>query len=153
MFGNTKGNITKILKPYNIKSNQLLQVPYLQDLWNARNHELTKIESQGFAIDCFNRKIFLDETRGVTARSVLAQTLQAWEIKLLWPVIELAIQLRSSPRGFYIPIWQHDGFALRAKRTQDTTKWLKTIQNLSNKHAKLEGIPTKLEVITLPKVT
>lgn len=61
-------------------------------------------------------------------RSILAQCAQAAEMKLLAPVIDLAVEWEGRSSGFDIMLWQHDGFSFVPNKHEDTQPWTERLQ-------------------------
>lgn len=90
-----------------------LQVDIVSDLLNARDDELKKIEDMLYGVDCFGRRIECDSIVGVEVqdkRSVLAQVVQSFEMKLMLDIADDIAQTSAS-----ITLWVHDGIALRIR--------------------------------------
>jgi len=87
--------------------------PIVHAMWEAREAQLEKISNDGGAENCFGRWVAIPDKWHErqkryfpNSRSVLAQLAQAWELRLLLPVLELA----RTTEQFTIMLWLHDGF-------------------------------------------
>lgn len=123
-----------------IPVNKFLSVPLIQSLFVARNREIKRIKKNGGATTCFGDFLSVKQ---FSERSILAQLCQAMELKLLEPVIQMAIENTGS-HGFKILLWQHDGFTWAPNDSVNMELWKERLTNAVEKQAKLLGITTVL---------
>lgn len=140
---NVSRNLTIALKPFGIQFGGALfcRHPVIESLFIARENQLKKIRKEGGAIDCFGNKLSI--SKECSEKSILAQLAQAIELKLLFPVVELAV---ANPDDFKITLWLHDGFKVAFLDSSKLSTWMKKIQTAVQNKAVELGIPTYLEV-------
>ena len=135
---------------------KFLQTPFMSVMCKARDIQLAAILKEGGRRDCFGRWLALPrwsssrtkkeahDLRMKEARSILARCAQAYEMKLLAPVIEMA-QTHDRNHGFRLMLWQHDGFSIHILREDSREKWKDNISRAVSARAEELGIPTQLE--------
>lgn len=109
-------------------------------LLSARDITFKYIEREKGAYDAFGNHISTDK---YNALSVAAQQAQSYELRLLWPAIELA----KETNDFVITAFQHDGLSFDFTRRAD--RWIDRISSAVQDEADLLNIPTELEVTLL----
>jgi hypothetical protein len=130
--------LREVLEPLFKDPKQFLTHPLIKSLWRARSKQLSKIKREGGAKDCFGR--FLS-VRDFNPRSILAQLSQSYELKLLYPVIELA----KKDLRFDVVLWQHDGFSVLIRKQEDEEMIIFSIKYVVKAVADKLGINTELE--------
>ena len=73
---------------------------------------------------------------------MLAQISQSVEMKLLLPVIDLAM----TTKDFRVMLWQHDGFSVSFHSKGRKERWIRRIKQVVQEEADLRGIPTGLDI-------
>lgn len=147
MYGMWKPNIAKKLKEIGHKP--FFSSPIIKALFREREKQLKTIRELGGARNCFGKIIILESNgnNDDNAKSILAQLSQAYELKLLYPVVELAI---AYPNEFTILLWQHDGFSWVAGRASIKNKCSMILSDVVYESAKELGILTSLETAYNP---
>lgn len=112
----------------------------VQTLFAYREDMVKRVLSDKGVKDAFGNWISL---QGRTARSLLAQQAQSYELQLLWPIVEQARQTND----FVITAFQHDGLSLDITRRADS--WLERLRVMVQNQAEIYNIPTALEVEVL----
>jgi len=140
IFGAYKKKLNKIL--FQLDNNAydiFIKIPIIKLLLKARRRQFREIKKKGGGYNCFGQWI---SSIKYGHRSVVAQLAQAYELKILFPAIELA---KEKEREFRIVLWQHDGFSVVFfdKRRIDNLIW--NLQYVVDSKAKELGIPTRLE--------
>ncbi|MGC4042255.1 MAG: hypothetical protein QM758_00435 [Armatimonas sp.] len=151
VFGATKRNICWHLTHDSSQNNlgrRFLAIPLMQDILLARQRRMSEIIKQGGAINIYGDWIPLPSEKAPQngVRSVLAQVAQAAEMKLMAPVIDLALEQTGKKSGFDITLWQHDGFSFVADKKEDVKHWISRLQQAVGSQAKSLGYRTRLEV-------
>jgi hypothetical protein len=130
------------------QAKRFLQHPLVQAMLMARKAQFRRIVDAGGAENCFGQWIAIPQERhthtrraGPNVRSVLAQLAQAWELRLLAPVIDLA---RSTDQ-FTITTWLHDGFYVDVRDSARATRWGREITKAVDREAHSLGFLTRLE--------
>lgn len=124
--------------------------PLIRDLRRARSSQLRRIRESGGGTDAFGGFIpighFQKDGRDLdTSRSILACIAQSYELMLLMPVINLAIEQQFYPHGFTICAWQHDGFSFDTFKNRDGVLWMNRLSQAVKERAEALGIMTELE--------
>ncbi len=147
MFGMHHVGTTAQLNEIGIRYKDFIALPLIKDLIQARNKEMNHIKMNGGATTCFGDFLPITENSSKTQeeqiRSVLAQCCQAMELKLLLPVVELAMENKGK-HGFTIALWQHDGFTIHTHSRQQKQYWIDYITNKVNYTASSQDIMTQL---------
>ncbi len=107
---------------------------------DARDKQTNMVRRHKGVYDAFGNHI---STSDYNTRSILAQQAQSYELRLLWPAIELAM----STKDFMITAFMHDGCAFDFTRRSDS--WIDRITSAVQEEADLLNIPTELEVTLL----
>ena len=141
MFGMHYKGIKAQLEAIGVRYEDFISLPLIHDLLKARNREMNRIKHNGGALTCFGQFLSIDD---YDVKSILAQCCQAMELKLLFPIVELAIENRDRKHGFTIALWQHDGFTLHTKSSQQRKYWIEYLSNAVLSSAKANGIITQL---------
>lgn len=118
---------------------EFLSSPLIKAVWNARRRQFTLIKRNGGSSNCFGQWLSIKD---FDKRSILAQKAQAYELLLLFPCVQMAV---NNP-DFQICLWQHDGFSLRFDRPEFKEPILREMKSLIDLKAKELGILTTLEV-------
>ncbi len=181
MYGSSKGKIKssgksglmKILDELDYANStqdlyeKFISLPLIHSIKLARGRMFKKIKKTDGAKTCLGQWIDLNtdpKKRNDSLRSILSQLNQAYELKLLEPVIKLALihagireftdsELAeynygsSFSRGFSITYWQHDGFSIAPKNADDRQRIIDNLQYLVKKQAESLGIITELELV------
>jgi len=160
VYGSTRGNILRThMKeearekglPYNHERGQrILSHPVFEEIIEPRNEQLEQIREEGGRMDVFGRwmsmKRFAREKGGglAAARSILACEMQAIEMSLLEPALELAEEEEEKSRASWqIALFQHDGFSVKFHRSE--AHHHSRIVEAVNEKCAAEGYPTHLE--------
>ncbi len=131
-------------------ASRFLEVDLIEEVFEARDRELDRIEEEGGAEDCFGRWMSLrvraqDPECDNPAPSILAAKNQAVEMWLLEPALRLAEEeLEKARPNFRIVLNLHDGFAVKHYRCEDYNR--KRLIEAVNERAEDAGVPTRLEV-------
>lgn len=142
IFGATRKTLKNNLRGLGQNKYQLfMQNPIIYELLKARNRKFAKIRKNKGETDCFGR--WLSCNNNDEKRSVLAQLAQAYELKLLYPAVDYAIQ---NPRRFRIVLWQHDGFSLVVFDKSRTGSIVSNLKYAVESEASELSIPTEIEV-------
>ncbi len=140
-FGSTKRGLRKEFSDAGLDKcfERFLKIPLVAAMWKARERQKRIIGKNKGAFNCFGQWLGRDK---FTARSILAQKAQALEMKLVYPMFELANELKSQ---FVITLYQFDGISIKFndKRRIVKLKWL--ISFKVEEKANELGIPTGIE--------
>lgn len=109
-----------------------------QEVQRAHKNQSKAARDSGHVRTCFDQLIPV--STAADARSALAQQAQALELRLIYPIYQLA----RNTSEFSIMLHQHDGVSLKFSRRE--ASWLKRIQKAVRDEAESLGIPTWLEV-------
>ena len=129
---------------------RFMSSPMVKALYRAAKKQLKKIEKASGARDCLGNWLPLDKVEVKEdwkdpKKSLLAQINQSYEAMLLYPALELAIKHQDDDNGFFLPLYQYDGFSLVAKKLEQTTYWMKQVKQAIDDNAKRWEINTYLE--------
>ena len=141
MFGMHYRGIMAQLEAIGVSYEDFISLSLIHDLLKARNREINRIKQNNGATTCFGQFLSIKDH---DVKSILAQCCQAMELKLLLPVIELAIENKDRKHGFTIALWQHDGFTLHTKSSQQRKYWIEFLSNTVLSTTKANGIITQL---------
>jgi hypothetical protein len=125
----------------NKKARRFKKHPLIAELLEARSKARRRVTETGGAEDAFGEWI---SKRDYNARSVLAQTIQSWELKLMMAVLPII----EGEKDAWILSWLHDGIAVKVG---DPTKKERVIRKLCDAvedEARKYGFQTRLEVET-----
>lgn len=127
---------------------RFLNLPLLQDILAARERRMEEAIEAGGARNIYDTWVPLpsDCAPEKAVRSVLAQCAQAAEMKLLAPVIDLALEWEGRSSGFDIVLWQHDGFSFVPNKSEDRQQWIHRLQRAVQCQADALGYTTRLVV-------
>lgn len=140
MFGAQKKKLSGILDSLGGGSlDKFLSHGVIKSMWRARTRQLSQIRKDKGAINYFGQFISLKD---FSARSILAQLAQAYELALLYPVLELA----KKDKRFQIVLWQHDGFSVHIAKPEDKSNLVFNMKWVVKAKAHELGINTELEV-------
>lgn len=125
--------------------------PFIQELFRARDAQLEDILRDRGAVDCFGRLHGFTDKDAVRekarARSILSCVSQSWELLLLYPAVEYAVEQDAGRRLFQVVAWQHDGFTI--KTGADRMKRMRLLRELKRRvrrQGEKYGIPAELTV-------
>ena len=128
---------------------RLRKQPIIHAIFAARAIQIRKIQREGFGIDAFGKKYLLAyyQVEGKpysydSSRSIMAIIAQSYELKLLFPVVEAAIDSEE----FDIVSWLHDGFCLAVKDNSKASRITAKLQVLVKNEAEKLGIATQLDI-------
>jgi hypothetical protein len=131
---------------------QFLSHPVIKTLVSARQKQFDLIRAAKGGADAFGTSIPLVVTRKPekhfdydNCRSILASIAQSYELLLLFPVIEAAIECKDSKRGFAITTWLHDGFTFVSRKKEDEEPLKKKLKKMVSEEANRLGIHTELD--------
>lgn len=126
---------------------KFMETPLIQALWKAKKKQIALARKKGGIYDAFGNWLTQKEAKKEKhwQRSILAQVNQSYELKLLYPAIRLAIKHKHDLDGFYLPIYQFDGFCLLAKKPEMTEYWKVEVAKSVNKQAESMGLAVRLE--------
>jgi len=128
------------------KAKRFKEHPLVQELLEAREEKLSRIQEEGGAKDCYGRWIDYDGIeKKKPQRSILAQLNQAREMWLLEPVLRLAEEQDEGPQAWEVTLLQHDGFSIKVHNGQGK-QVVETLQNAVAELAEHHGYPTRLEI-------
>lgn len=140
MFGAQKKKLAEILGSLGEESlNKFLSHRVIKSMWRARTKQLSKIRKEKGAVNYFGQFISL---KSFSDRSILAQLAQAYELALLYPVLELA----KNDKRFQIVLWQHDGFSVHIAKPEDQSNLIFNLKLVVKAKAQELGIQTELEI-------
>lgn len=113
-----------------------LKNPLIKSMLTARMEATKRIIRDGGAETCFGKQLELGKLK---PPQILAQIAQAAELKLIYPVVQLARQTEE----FKITLWQHDGFSVHFVRREE--RWKRRLSNVVSEQAERMEIVTGLE--------
>lgn len=127
-----------------------LSHPLIEDIFNARAKVMADIRSRGSATDCYGREYKVtaitakSKTSGyhyqdTNVRSILACLAQAWELKLLSPVLDV---IQHCDRRVQLAYWLHDGFGISCPESLKYV--LDQLLDRVNENIRSLGFPTQL---------
>ena len=151
LFWASRGGLTDaMLAPFTAEVRaRFYQLPMIHDLLLVREAQLRNIRLAGGMRDAYGRWI-ATETGVVEAKSVLAQVVQSWEMRLLEPLRVLTRTEGRHAHGWWVVCWQHDGCSIKVKDHHDREAILRKLIAAVNAHATALGFPTSLEVSYRP---
>lgn len=155
VFGMSKAGLRRLANEYwpSVKNpwTRLTSRSVLAEVLHARTRQFELVRRDGFTVDAFGRRLTLASRakshgsyQGDSARSVLAQVAQSWELALMLPILDMAEQNQGSS-GFRLMMWLHDGVAIHVPDTRRRESWRKRIGQVVDANAMALGIPTSLE--------
>lgn len=128
---------------------RFLAHPLIAAMWVARRARLTQIRRDNGAYDCFGTWVKMPRDKHETTGkfipnppSVLAQLGQAFEVKLMYPIVQLAQQTDE----FAIVLWLHDGVYIDFRDPGKAKRWTHRFTEAVKQQANAMGIHTHLEV-------
>lgn len=98
-----------------ISTEKIVSHPLVEIILKAANKQLREIKRNKGATDAFGEFIPLTDDR--TARSILAQVSQSYEMYILLPVVEYLESTKSK-----IVLWMHDGITMSKGRDFENVK-------------------------------
>ncbi|MEK7577574.1 MAG: hypothetical protein AAB492_03075 [Patescibacteria group bacterium] len=124
-------------------------ISFIQDLFAARQVRLKQIEKDNGALNCYGQFLSVSELTKTmplfkAKLSILAQLSQAVEMKLLDPVLELAMQNKDD-HGFTIMLYQYDGLSIAVSEPSRVEYWKNKISIAVKKQANALGVFTGVE--------
>lgn len=151
--GGEKKAITKALEPLGIDNaaKQFLEISLVTQIRKARNKEIERIRINLGATNAFGH-FYSMATLHCSPLSILAGVVQSYELKLLFPCFQLAMQQLRSRHGFKIVLFQHDGFSIVCHDKSETQNRIVRLQKVVSDKAQEMGITTKLEVAYSPEI-
>src|SRR5262245_14347952 len=103
---------------------------------------LHEIIENGGGYDCFGNRIpFTGNKRSNNAGSIIAQQSQAYELRVMLAVLDLA----EHTDAFTIALWQHDGCSIAVHDRRRKNHWVNAIISAVNECASTLQIYTTLE--------
>lgn len=134
-----------IFKNGNRAHKHLLEFDLIPSILRARKRQFDAIKRDKGAEDAFGCVVPLVTEDGYSNhRSVLASVAQSWELKLLMPVIGLAVQQQCESHGFTMTTFLHDGFTFEPHDRNDAVHWKDKLSALVCAQATQYGIITSL---------
>lgn len=127
---------------------RFLSHPVISELLEKREARLEEIRVNGGAEDCYDNPISTESIDDDSPeRSVLSQLMQAREMQLLTPALELAKEVE---REYEVPPWEimlylYDGFLVKFN-TPTEEYHIPRIQEAVNQRCEDLGYPTRLEI-------
>ena len=125
----------------------------MRQLFVARAVMLRQIRRDKGAIDAFGKQLHIEYVSIPgkkyvydTSRKIMALVAQSYELMLLTPVIQMAVDCQDSSRGFCLMLWLHDGFSFVPCHKDDRVSWAKRLRKAVNQQAISLGVATELEV-------
>jgi hypothetical protein len=116
--------------------------PLIRALWRAKQQAVLDVIANRGAHDCFGNWIpFVGNTRKNNVGSIIAQQAQAYELRVMLAVLDLA----ERTDAFSIALWQHDGCSIAVHDKRRRSYWVTTISNAVNERAYALQIYTTLE--------
>jgi hypothetical protein len=129
---------------------RLLSHPVMQAMMRARRKQIRKTKTDGGGYDAFGtwyqlqfRQVEGKPYKFDNTRSIMAIQAQSFELKLLYPVLQMA---KENPDAFSLTMWLHDGFCFDVRKERDKAMWVKRMQQAVSEEAARLGISTELEV-------
>jgi hypothetical protein len=120
--------------------------PLIAPLLKARGIELRRLREVGHGIDAFGHKVFPRYDHGrPNWSSVMAIVAQSYEMVLLAPVINMALE-RTDKHGFSITAWLHDGFSFAPHDRVDTDRWIGRLSEEVEIECRRLKVATRLEI-------
>ena len=149
--GGEKKAIAKALEPLDIDNaaKQFLAIPLITQSRKARNKEIERIRINRGATNAFGH-FYTMATLHCSPLSILAGVVQSYELKLLYPCFQLAMQQLHSRHGLKIVLFQHDGISIVCHDKTETKSWIARLQKVVTDIAQEIGITTKLEIAYSP---
>lgn len=140
--GSRKGGLDAVMDTCGLRdaTSAFLELPLVKAMWNARDQAIEYAINKGSARDAYGHEISVSTPK--EAKSALAIVAQSYELKLLYPALQLAMESKDQ---FSIVLWQHDGFTVNFPRKERESLWTQRIVDVVNAEARRLGIPTRLE--------
>jgi hypothetical protein len=136
----TYDGIAVAFAPYGIAPEAFLNYYYIKLILTARHKTYNKINRENGAYDVFGN--WINVTEHTNAPSIAAQVAQSYELKLLYPVIQLA----RTTSDFTIMYWLHDGFYIYVGNKEKVQFWIDILDDAVCAVADELDIPTFLEI-------
>jgi hypothetical protein len=125
--------------------------PVIKELLEVRVSMKQKVNSEGVIEDAFGIPRSADDfsERSNPERTMLSCILQGHELRLMYPLYELAMEERESDRGdrFRIALYKYDGILAwirEGNKQRERQKWIRRMERAFNDRA--EDVLTRLDV-------
>jgi hypothetical protein len=118
-----------------------LEHPLIRELLRARQARLREIRREKRVVDAWGKVIVYDARRA-RLRSLLAQEVQSWEVRLmvaLLPVLE-------AERDLAVVSWLHDGLTVKVSDQRQEARIVSRLRSVFGGEAVRLGLVTELEV-------
>jgi len=143
--GQLYSSVANYLRPIGADAlDKVLKSPIIDELYKERDRQIRIIKKNAGATDIYGSFIPLNENN--SENSILAQLNQAIEFKILYPAFNLAQSAIKSHNGFYICLYQFDGFSFMSKKPGWDDYWMDTLKYKVDQEANRLGIFTSLEI-------
>ncbi len=126
--------------------------PMIVDLLKARRQQIRLIHSAKGARDAFGQWLELRHRAEPgfkfqldNSRSIMACVAQSWELRLLMPCLQKAIDTQGERSGLCLLTWLHDGFCFVPARDDQREYWTGILANAVKEQAIAAGMLTELE--------
>lgn len=88
------------------------------------------------------------DSGNVAGRALLAYMMQSFEVRLMWPLFDAAIEEREREGNdrWRVMQYRYDGVILWSRRKRDRQRWIENAQGLVKGQAEQLGIRTRLDV-------
>ncbi|AFZ69532.1 hypothetical protein Deipe_4165 (plasmid) [Deinococcus peraridilitoris DSM 19664] len=141
VFGRTRWMLRQVLAKDigEERAERLLASPVFQSLLDARDRRMKAIKRDGGMRDAFGRFHPL-EPQSRNIRTLLAYEAQSYEVKLMWPIFDLARRTDD----YSIVLWLHDGFYVRSHDRSKFTRQMRRLLGAVERQAQELNIPTRL---------
>lgn len=132
--------LNTLLLPYGIENagDIFMNHPIIKVILKKRNKMLNQIRTDKGIVDIYG--VWLPINKYQKEPSVLAQYMQAIELHLVYPVIELA----KSTEQFQVMIFQHDGFSILIRDKHRKDLWIARIKEVIQTRIDSYNIITRL---------
>ena len=125
------------------------------DLLAARKQQIKAIHKAQGAYDAFGQWLDLRHRAEIgfkyqldNSRSIMACVAQSWELRLLMPCLQKAIDTQGERSGLCLLSWLHDGFCFVPAREDQREYWTGVLANAVKDQAMAAGMLTELEFTT-----
>jgi len=150
VYGDSKSNMKALLKKNTNMTNKLIEeffkLDLIKEIFDAREIELNCALYN--TIDCFGQEIKYksnDPNKPYdrrAQRSILAQKMQAVELKMLEPLIEYS---KNNKNMMLVCLYQFDGFSVVCKQPSRIKNHCNVLKKLLDDHIKSLGYDTAFE--------
>lgn len=136
-----KRNVTRGLADKQA-ARRLFEHPLFHAMVMAREQRLKEIKSRGGIVDAYGNSFSLSDAPSI--RSLMATEAQTWEMRLMRPVLDVALK---HPCDLRLMLWLHDGAAINflkggAHEAARRRELVRAVEERANSF----GIPTRLEI-------